>query len=120
MIRSTIVHVLLPFACWWVKYQERIILRDGVKLTPQLMEDAIRIGIARPEQVRLKVVEHVPLPLPRLLQKAAERLGLESDSTIGMALGYGVNIRADCWGERGLVIHELAHVAQYERLGGIK
>ncbi len=37
-----------------------------------------------------------------------------------MALRYGIFIRSDCWGEHGLVAHELAHTAQYERLGGIR
>jgi hypothetical protein len=36
-----------------------------------------------------------------------------------MSLRYGIFIRSDCWGDRQLVIHELAHTAQYERLGGI-
>ena len=29
-------------------------------------------------------------------------------------------IRADCRGDRQLFVHELAHTAQYERLGGIQ
>ncbi|HEX4665027.1 MAG TPA: hypothetical protein VH207_00400 [Chthoniobacterales bacterium] len=28
-------------------------------------------------------------------------------------------MRSDCWRDRALVAHELAHTAQYERLGGI-
>jgi len=36
-----------------------------------------------------------------------------------MTLRYGIFIRSDCWGDRRLVVHELAHTAQYERLGGI-
>jgi len=39
--------------------------------------------------------------------------------TAGITLHYGILIREDCWGDRRLVVHELAHVAQYERLGGI-
>jgi hypothetical protein len=35
-------------------------------------------------------------------------------------LRYGIFVRSDCWGERALVAHELAHTAQYERLGGIR
>jgi hypothetical protein len=38
--------------------------------------------------------------------------------TIGLTLRYGIFIRADCWGERRLVVHELVHTLQYERLGG--
>jgi len=38
--------------------------------------------------------------------------------TIGLTLRYGIFIRSDCWGERRLVVHELVHTLQYERLGG--
>jgi len=36
-----------------------------------------------------------------------------------MSLRYGIFIRSDCWGDRRLVIHELAHTKQYERLGSL-
>ena len=39
--------------------------------------------------------------------------------TRGLTLNYGIFIRSDCWADRLLIVHELAHVAQYERLGGI-
>ena len=37
-----------------------------------------------------------------------------------MALRYGIVIREEHWGDRRLLTHELAHVAQYERLGGFR
>jgi hypothetical protein len=39
--------------------------------------------------------------------------------TAGLTLRYGILVRHDWWRDRRLVAHELAHVAQYERLGGI-
>lgn len=57
------------------------------------------------------------MPQHPLLRGAAERAGLLSPFTAGLTLRYGIFIRSDCWGERRLVVHELAHVAQYERLG---
>ena len=45
-------------------------------------------------------------------------MGVVSGQTIGMTLRYGIYIRDDNLGNRRLLIHELAHVAQYERLGG--
>ncbi len=32
---------------------------------------------------------------------------------------HGIFIRSDCLRDRALIVHELAHTAQYERLGGI-
>jgi hypothetical protein len=118
MIPPAMFKMLLPLACQWAEEQERIILRDGVALTAAQMEDARRIGVQQPERVRLRVVEEIPAPQGSILRAAAERAGLVSPFTIGLTLRYGIFIRADHWGERRLVIHELAHTAQYERLGG--
>jgi len=37
-----------------------------------------------------------------------------------MTLRYGIFIRQEHGGDRRLLVHELAHVAQYERLGGFR
>ena len=110
--------LLLPLACTWAEEQESIILRDGVPLTTNQVADARRIGVTRPERVRLRVVEEIPLPTHPGLRTAAEMTGLISPMTIGLTLRYGIFIRSDCWGQRRLVVHELVHTLQYERLGG--
>lgn len=45
---------------------------------------------------------------------------LISPFTIGLTLRYGIFICDDNWGQRRLVVHELAHTMQYERLGSIE
>jgi hypothetical protein len=110
----------LPLACAWAAAQERNIARDGVALTPGQVADARRIGVAKPEQVRLRVADKVPPSLSWVLERLAKPTGLVSEHTIGMTLRYGIFIRADHWGERRLLVHELAHTAQYERLGGFR
>ncbi len=120
MIPKVTLKLVVPLACRWAAKQEAAILRDGVALTAPLRSDAERIGILHPERVRLKVVERMPWPLHPRLRQAAESSGLLSPDTIGLTLRYGIYIRSDYWGERRLVIHELAHTAQYERLGGFR
>jgi hypothetical protein len=112
--------LLLPMACAWAEKQERVIHRNGVVLTPALIADARRIGVKYPERVRLRAVEEIPMPVHPVLMAAAEKFGVVSPQTIGLTLQYGIFIRSDCWGDRRLVVHELAHTAQYERLGGIR
>jgi hypothetical protein len=51
-----------------------------------------------------------------LVRFVGEKLGVVSGQTIGMALRYGIFIRQEHWGDRRLLVHELAHVVQYERL----
>jgi hypothetical protein len=111
--------LVLPIACLWVKRQESAILRHGVPLTEDLLKDARKLGIQFPERVRLRVVNEVPAMHP-LLRFAARRIGLCSPETSGMSLRYGIFVRANFWGDRSLVIHELAHTLQYERMGGIR
>lgn len=111
---------LIPLAATWAEDQEAVILREGVPLSPGLMDHAKRIGVVHPEMVRLRVVEQIPLPENPVLKKAADDTGLISLHTAGLTLRYGIYIRADCWGDRSLAVHELVHTAQYERLGGFR
>jgi hypothetical protein len=95
-------------------------MRDGVALTPNQVADVRRIGVVVPEKVRLRVVDRMPCPAKAILRFGGQKVRLISDATIGLTLRYGIFIRADHWGARRLVVHELAHTAQYERLGGFR
>ena len=112
--------ILLPLACAWAAEQESAILQSGVTLTESLLADAGRVGVTQPERVRLLRVAQIPLPPHPGLAAAAIATGLISASTGGVTFRYGIFIRADCWGQRPLVVHELVHTAQYERLGGFE
>jgi len=120
MITRALLKLVLPIACSWAEEQERAIHREGVVLTASQIDDARRIGVKEPLRVRLRVVEEIPLPFHPVLKAAAEKTGFISPHTIGLTLRYGIFIRSDCWGDRRLVVHELAHTAQYERLGGFQ
>ena len=120
MITPEQFQALLPIACAWAQEQESIILRDGVSLTASQMSDAKRIGIIYPDRVKLRVVDVIPLPTHPALRVAAEEIGLISPLTAGLTLRYGIFIQSDSWGEKRLAVHELAHVAQYERFGGFR
>ena len=62
-------------------------------------------------------MSEIPPRLHPLLRFFGAKLGLTFSGTIGMALGHGIFIRAEYADDRALLLHELAHVAQYERLG---
>ena len=112
-----ILELILPLACAWAKWHESIILRKGVPLSDAQLRTARELGIRHPDRVRLLAVQKVP-PASRLLQRAAQPVGLDSSQTIGMTLRYGIFIQESYWEDRRLLVHELAHVVQYERLGG--
>ncbi len=114
-----VVTAFLPVACVWAARHESTILRRGVALSAVQADKARQIGVVHPDRVRLLAVDVIP-PKNRLLRTIGSRLGFVSSQTIGMTLRYGIFIQRDHWGDRRLLIHELAHVAQYERFGGFR
>ena len=114
-----VVTAFLPVACVWAARHESAILRRGVALSAAQADKARQIGVVHPDRVRLLAVNLIP-PTNRLLRTVGAKLGFVSSQTIGMTLRYGIFIHADHWGDRRLPVHELAHVAQYERFGGFR
>ena len=112
--------VLLPLACIWAEEQEAAILELGAPLTDSQLDDANRVGVIMPERVRLLRIEKIPLPQHSGLAAAAKATHLISPDTAGLTLRHGIFIRADHWENRLLVVHELVHTMQYERLGGFQ
>ena len=112
--------LLSPLVWWvarWARLREATILCAGQPLMPDQLALARAVGVAAPERVRVQPVASVPMPLPQPLRRAAELLGCLSPHIVGMTLGYGIVLRHDVCGDPALLAHELAHVAQYERLG---
>ena len=118
-IAPHLIETLLPLASAWLAQQELQIENTGVPLAPQQFKDARAIGVVHPGRVRLLRVEQVPAPAHPVLAAAAAASNLISFATAGLTARYGIFIRSDCWGKRELLVHELVHTMQYERLGGI-
>jgi hypothetical protein len=110
---------LLPLAANWAIKQEQRMLHAGVPLLAEEIADARAIGVAEPERVRLLQLDNVPVPSHPMLKAAAAAIQFLTPATCGLTLRYGIFVRSDCWRDRRLIAHELAHVMQYERLGGI-
>ena len=110
---------LLPLVCDWAEDQEDNIVKNGNRLSKSELLDAQQIGVIRPDRVRLLRVKNIPLPGHPVLRATIETTKLISPLTIGLTVRYGILIRTDYWRQRRLVVHELAHTMQYERLGGI-
>jgi hypothetical protein len=117
---SLLIHfeVLLPLAVKWAAEEEERILREGVPLSESEIADAKAVGVREPERVRLLQVTTIPRPSDPQLAAAADAMEFLMPATRGLTLHHGVFIRRDCWRDRSLIVHELVHTAQYERLGG--
>ncbi len=111
--------MLLPLAIDWATRQEQRILREGVPLSEAELVEARRVEVQHPERVRLLRVDVIPAPTDPVLKVASQATNLIPAAPRGLTLFYGVFVRSDCWRDRNLIVHELVHTAQYERLGGI-
>jgi hypothetical protein len=119
MIDQNTFDRLSPLACEWAKAQETFILQQGVPLTAAQTADARRAGVGDPARIRVLVVDRIPLPETKELADAARQAQIITDASRGVAIGYGIIIRADSWKNRELLLHQLVHVAQCERSGGL-
>ena len=120
MIDQETFQYLAPLAYQWAKAQEEFILSRGASLGRRLTADARRVGVQDSSRVKVLVVDRIPLPDHKELAEAARRTDIITDDSRGVTIGHGIIIRADCWGDRELILHQLVHVAQCERSGGLE
>jgi len=111
---------LIPKAVLEAKEQEQKILMNGTPLSDSQIEDAKIIPVKYPERVRLLRVNQIPLPEDPELKFAAQAIQFIIPNTRGLTLQYGIFVKNDYWNNRELIVHELIHTSQYERLGGIQ
>ena len=120
MIDDQTFESLLPLAYHWAKAQEELILARGVPLGPQQITDARLAGVRNCERIRVLVVDRIPLPEDPQLAAATRLVHIITPSTRCVGFGHAIIIRADGWGDRELLAHNLVHIAQCERSGGLE
>ncbi len=113
------VDELLPLAAQWATEQERRVLCEGVPLSESELADAKAVGVRNPERVRLLRVDEIPVPVHPMLKAAAASINFITAAPRGLALQNAIFVRSDQWRDRDLIVHELVHTAQYQRLGGV-
>jgi len=50
----------------------------------------------------------------------SRRTGVITEDTRCMGFGYALIVRVDAWSDRELILHNLIHIAQCERAGGLQ
>jgi hypothetical protein len=120
MIDSEKFEGFLPLAYLWARSQEAFVLARGIPLGSEYLADARLAGVQYASRVRVLIVDRIPLPENEELAEAARRSQIITDASRGVTMGYAIIIRADGWGNRELMLHQLVHVAQCERCGGLE
>ena len=84
------------------------------------MADASLSGVTSPARIRVLVVDRILLPDDSDLAEASKRIGIVTDDTRCMGFGYALIVRVDAWNDRELILHNLVHIAQSQRSGGLE
>lgn len=119
MLSNEDIKRLLPLASEWVTEKETEALQTGMPLSSTQLTDAKTIGIQHPERIRILLVDTVPVPEVGELHFVLQKTQMLPQNAIGITFGYGIYIQKAHQSDRSLLVHEMTHTMQYERLGGI-
>ena len=111
---------LAQLARHWALEQEAFVLKLGAPLTAPQLADAARVGVKDAARVRVLPVDRMPLPGDLELAEAARRAQIITEASPAVTIGHGIVVRVDRWNDRELLLHQLVHVAQCERCGGLE
>ena len=105
---------LLPKAIAWAEEEALRVATSGRPLTDDEITLARKVGVAKPDLIRIQSCDRLPMPQDLSLQAAAVQTGLLGPGMVGLTLGYSVFV---CRGHetRRLLAHEFRHVFQYEQ-----
>ena len=120
MVNHETFEHLLPLAYEWAKQQEEFILAHGHPLGASHAHDANLVGVRDRARVRVLVVDRIPLPENPELAEASKRIGIITEDTRCAGFGHALIIRVDAWNDPELILHNLVHIAQCERSGGLE
>ena len=109
---------LMPGAIAWAEALAAEVASEGHALDASGLSDARTVGVRKAEDIRVLMVDRLPLPSDSDLRTAALHAGLLGPTMTGLTLGHSILI---CHGHlcRRLLSHECRHVFQYEQAGSI-
>lgn len=90
---------LYRLACAWAKQQEAAIVALGSGLSQRQLALASGAGLQQPARVRILAVPYIPIPDDEKLRAATVQTNMITRACRGIAIGYGVMLRADCWSD---------------------
>jgi hypothetical protein len=115
---KTALPALMPVAVQWAEATAEYAALSGRPLDEAECGIARRVGVSRPERVRLLLVDRMPYPEHGLLQAAAMATDFLGPHTLGLTLGHSVLVQRGHESAR-LLSHEFRHVHQYEQAGSV-
>lgn len=117
MISEEELERLISFSIDWTRKQEAYILANGIPLSEDQQIDAHQIGVKDISKIRLWKGPQYPIPLTNRLKTYSPFAFLVEANLISACYGHGIYIHQDYWLDKRIIVHELTHTMQYERLG---
>ncbi len=118
-VLKRIVPTIAPSMTAWAECMERQAIESGVALDSLQWRDALRVGVQRPEKVRIMYVDELPRPNSELTLLANE-IGILTSKTESLTFGYGIYMKNNLPDGKRRLIHQLVHCCQFERLGEMR
>lgn len=110
---------LIKLMALWSGQWQAHILEHGKELDDEAMRDARRVGVTNPEKVRVLDVPSIPMPHYQQVRSMLFDSGMFDAEANGLTLEYGIFLKNPSFPRQYWLTHELVHVAQYERFGGL-
>lgn len=114
---SAKINRFFPRVRAWYDAVETQYAPQGRPLTVAETDMARRLGVARPAELRVVVLENFPMPADAELRAEAEAYGLGSPFEGGRTHGSVILLKPDLAGNSTVLRHEFVHVAQQDRMG---
>ena len=111
------VNRFFPRALAWFKQAEVDLQMRGRILTESEKAQARKLGVRHPDAVRVVVLETFPMPADPDLRTESERYGLGSRHEGGRTMGSVILLKPWAADNPSVLVHELVHISQFERLG---
>lgn len=103
----------------WYEAVEAEFLPQGRPLSQQKIEIARKLGVQNPSRVRVAVLETFPMPSDPELLVEARRYGLGIQYEGGRTNGYVIMLKSWVVEDKTVLVHELVHVGQQDRMGRV-
>ncbi|WP_297511114.1 hypothetical protein [Flavobacterium sp.] len=113
------IQKLLPQIVDWIESQENYIIGHGRDLTVEECALAKTIGIQNYDIIKVLESPNLPVPQNEVLRVLSAQIGLLTPHTAGVCFRYGIYIHENALNKNEILIHELVHTLQYERLGSV-
>jgi len=108
---------VLPLATQWLKSEQDKLALIGRGLNELERSLAGKMGVNRPDLVRIIITNEWPMPTEQPLRDEFIALGfVDSPDFWAMTLGYAIVIKPQYKTNESLLSHELVHVAQFEKM----